>query len=40
MKATVKSLFIKEFSSYFKTPLGYVFLVTLPLNQAEEASFI
>ena len=24
---TVKQLFIKEFSSYFKTPLGYVFLV-------------
>ncbi len=24
---TVKNLFYKEFSSYFKTPLGYVFLV-------------
>jgi ABC-2 type transport system permease protein len=27
MRPTVKSLFKKEFSSYFKTPLGYVFLV-------------
>lgn len=27
MSHTIKKLFIKEFSSYFKTPLGYVFLV-------------
>ncbi len=27
MDRTVKHLFMKEFSSYFKTPLGYVFLV-------------
>ena len=27
MKAITKSLFFKEFTSYFKTPIGYVFLV-------------
>ena len=27
MKPIMKSLFCKEFTSYFKTPLGYVFLV-------------
>ena len=27
MNQAIKNLFIKEFTSYFKTPLGYVFLV-------------
>lgn len=27
MRTAIKSLFFKEFASYFKTPIGYVFLV-------------